>query len=302
MSDNKEVTIVTHNSGFHTDDVFAVATLLLALEKEGVKSKIIRTRDMSVIENADYVLDVGGIYDENKNRFDHHQEGGAGKRDNGVPYAAFGLVWKKYGEKICGSREVAKRIENKFVQAVDSNDNGVSFMQIVIPGVEPFDIQTITGIFQPTWKEDINTLDETFLKLVLYAKVLMQRIILNSKDDFESENFVKEAYDKSEDKRLIILENGRWSWEEVLSKFPEPLFVIYENLSAGSWSIKTVRNDPVSYVSRKKLPDSWAGKMDGELEDITGVKGAKFCHRACFMAVAISKEAILKMAEIALNS
>jgi uncharacterized UPF0160 family protein len=299
--DKKEITIVTHNSGFHTDDVFAVATLLLAFGDE-VKTKVIRSRDMLVIEKADYVLDVGGIYDESINRFDHHQIGGAGIRENGIPYATFGLIWKKYGEILCGDKEVAKKIESHYVEPIDSLDNGVSFIKVTVPGMMPFDIQSLTSMFYPTWKEDMNEIDETFQILVSYAKYILIRIIKNETDDFESENLVREAYKKSQDKRLIILENGRWSWEKILSEFPEPLFAAYENISVGTWSIKAIRNDQASFVSRKKLPQSWAGKTNEELEKITGVKGAKFCHTARFMAVADSKEAILKMAEIALNS
>ena len=78
-----KIKIVTHSSDFHTDDLFAVATILLALG-DTKDFEIIRSRDMSVIETGDYVVDVGGIYDPEKNRFDHHQEGGAGKRDNGI--------------------------------------------------------------------------------------------------------------------------------------------------------------------------------------------------------------------------
>src|SRR5690606_7569866 len=94
-------TIVTHNGSFHADDIFACATLTLHLEQQGKGYKIIRTRDESRIDSADFVVDVGGIYDEKTNRFDHHQPGGAGSRDNGVPYAAFGLVWKHYGHLVC---------------------------------------------------------------------------------------------------------------------------------------------------------------------------------------------------------
>ena len=85
--------IVTHNSTFHADDVFAVATLLI-IEPD---AEVIRTRDENIISSADYVVDVGQIYDKDKKRFDHHQLGGAGKRDDGIEYASFGLVWKEYG-------------------------------------------------------------------------------------------------------------------------------------------------------------------------------------------------------------
>lgn len=36
------------------------------------------------------VVDIGGVYDLETNHFDHHQIGGAGKRENGIPYAAIG--------------------------------------------------------------------------------------------------------------------------------------------------------------------------------------------------------------------
>jgi len=40
---------------------------------------------------------------------------------------------------------------------------------------------------------------------------------------------------------------------------------------------------------------------DEALQEACGVEGAKFCHNARFIAVADSRDAILKMAEIALE-
>lgn len=34
-----------------------------------------RTRDPAVLETCDIVVDVGSVYDESKQRFDHHQRG-----------------------------------------------------------------------------------------------------------------------------------------------------------------------------------------------------------------------------------
>ena len=76
-------------------------------------TEVIRTRDESIITQADIVFDVGNIYDPEHGRFDHHQTEGAGTRENGVPYASFGLVWKKYGTQICGSQEIADSIDKK---------------------------------------------------------------------------------------------------------------------------------------------------------------------------------------------
>ena len=98
----KRKVVVTHDGSFHTDDVFAVATLSIYYKN---RIKIIRTRDEKIMGKADIVLDVGEIYDPSTNRFDHHQKEGAGTRDGGVPYASFGLLWKHFGLEICGEDE-----------------------------------------------------------------------------------------------------------------------------------------------------------------------------------------------------
>ena len=111
--------IVTHNGNYHTDEVFAVATLLLVYPD----AEIVRSRDNVVIGSANIVVDVGGEYDRARMRFDHHQPEGAGRRENGIPYAAFGLVWKEFGERVAGGEESAKIIEDEldgaFLEALE---------------------------------------------------------------------------------------------------------------------------------------------------------------------------------------
>ncbi len=294
----KEVTIVTHSSGFHTDDVFAVATLLLLFEKDHDVT-VIRSREQDIIDKADYVVDTGNSYDPDKNRFDHHQEGRAGQRENGIYYASFGLVWKKFGENLSGSRKAAEKIDRMLVSPIDASDNGTQFLELKIPNVMPVDVNLFTLIFSPTWKEDTK-IDDVFMVLVGYAKVIISRFIVSVTDSIEAEELVINAYNQTEDKRLVVV-NERHPWLEILSKYKEPLYVVYKN-EQGNWTIKCVRDDIFSFIPRKKLPESWAGKRDKELEKITNVEGAVFCHNARFMAVAKTKEAVLKMAEISLNS
>src|SRR3989344_1324410 len=110
----KKLKLVTHDGSFHVDDIFAAATLSIYLEKIGQNFEIIRTRDEDMIASADYVFDVGGVYDPEKNKFDHHQFGGAGERES-IPYASFGLVWKKFGKNVAGTKEAVDSIERKLV-------------------------------------------------------------------------------------------------------------------------------------------------------------------------------------------
>src|SRR6266498_2860925 len=106
-------------------------------------------------------------------------------------------------------------------------------------------------------------IDEIFLKVVSYVKEIIARLITVTNDGIEGEKVVLEIYNSTKDKRLIITGEQQLPWEEVLSKYPEPLFVVYKNIQ-GNWTIKTIRDDVFSYEPRKKLPESWAGKRDAE--------------------------------------
>lgn len=142
------IKIATHSGGFHTDDVFAIAALQLVHGKENIE--IIRTRDESILEQADIVVDVGGVYDVATKRFDHHQNGGP-VRANGIPYAAFGLVWLEYGEQVSGSKEVADEIERMLVLAVDAGIQEFRFMSLKIEKflhmnyIKSFDLICLNG-------------------------------------------------------------------------------------------------------------------------------------------------------------
>ena len=114
------------------------------------KIKVIRTREKKILAKADFVLDVGGEYNPDKDRFDHHQQGGAGKRDNKISYSTFGLLWKKYGEEVCGSKEIADVLDKKLVQVIDADDNGFNLYQTTVEGVYPFLLTDVIYSMRPT--------------------------------------------------------------------------------------------------------------------------------------------------------
>jgi len=92
--------------------------------------EIVRSRDEKVYKNADIIVDVGGVYDPENLIFDHHQRSFSLKRKSGIPYASFGLVWKQYGESLCGSSKTAEYIGSVIVQAIDADDNGIDIDKI----------------------------------------------------------------------------------------------------------------------------------------------------------------------------
>ena len=75
----------THAGKFHADDVFATALLQI------IRPDIRITRGFVVPDDFD-----GIVYDIGFGMFDHHQEPRE-YRANGIPYAAFGLLWRVLG-------------------------------------------------------------------------------------------------------------------------------------------------------------------------------------------------------------
>ncbi len=284
--------IVTHNGGFHADDVFACATLSLIFENEGIN--IIRTRDELVINSGDIILDVGRKNDSEK-FFDHHQEGGAGVRENMIPYASFGLIWKKFGEKLCDADAVLY-VDKVLVQTVDAIDNGFDIAQNFV--LKPFTISDCIASFNPTSAEE-QDFDRAFNVALSLAKDILKRVIIDAKDISESIKIYKKSFEESPDKRLVISDIK--IRKEVLHILPEVLYVVmpYHN---NTWSIRAVRKTEESFESKKPLPELWAGKSPEDLQKITGISDANFCHNQLFIANAKSKEGAIELAKLALNS
>jgi len=301
--------LITHNGSFHADDIFACATLILYLEKNnndfsaqgGPASgwEVIRTRDEEIIKTGDYVFDVGGIYDADKNRFDHHQIGGAGKRENGIEYSSFGLVWKKFGEKIITSEKAKMIIDRHLVAPIDASDNGFDLVESKHK-IFPYLIQDFFRVMRPTWRETDEKIDQMFLKSVEIAKEILTREIAYAQDAIIADEAIFSIYKNTEDKRIIVLDKN-YAKKEILEKLTETLYVVYPRETSNSWGVEAIRKDFKSFENRKNLPKSWAGLKDEALQKVSGVGDAIFCHKALFMAVAKSKEGAIKLAELALK-
>jgi uncharacterized UPF0160 family protein len=302
------ITIIAHNGNFHADDVFAVATIMIAIKHSDVPAwresviKVLRTRDPEIIAAGDFVVDVGGVYDEENNRFDHHQEGGAGARENKIPYASFGLVWKKYGVKISGSEAAAESIERKIVMPIDGVDNGIDMFKPMFPPVMPYGIHDVLYSLFPTWKEKESNIDEIFMSAVDIARDLLQREIKRSQDNLEARALVEAAYHASINKKIIVLD-VRYPAEalDILQQFKEPMFIVKPDEQNGTWKVATIRKASGSFKARRDLPEAWAGKRDKEFAEITGIADALFCHNKLFLAVAATKEGALELAKMALK-
>lgn len=301
-------TVLVHSSSFHADDVFAVATLMLAIREDWY---VVRSQDPKDIAEADVVFDVGGEYDVTRRRFDHHQTGGAGVRENGIPYASFGLAWKTYGSTAVAAYgvelapealvEVAKAVDARFVAALDANDCGVDLVASTHSSeVIPSTLSSLVASYNLTWRELEEAGDnadsirrDRFLQLVEMAKGALDRVIRREIDRRLGEDDVREALDHAADRRVIVL-NAERPWFDVLESVEEALYCVYPD-SRGGWAAKAVRAKKGSMESKLPFPESWRGKRDAELVTASGVADARFCHNSGFLASANTKEGALAL-------
>lgn len=297
----KPIKIVTHSGGFHTDDVFAVATLLL-LHPD---AEILRSRAPKEMKDADYVVDVGTEYDAGAKKFDHHQEGGAGKRENGIPYAAFGLVWKEYGEKLCESKAIARLVEEKLVVPIDAFDNGVDLTDYKIEGVHPYLVENIFFSLEPTWQENNRTTEDGFRDALEIAKDVLEREIVHARAEVEGLKLIEDVYESTEDKQIVVMSDDsslfdRGLLTKAFVKHPEVMYVVRKH-EGGQWQAVAAVDSMHSFATRKPFPAAWAGKRGEELAEITGVEDALFCHNKRFIAIAKSREGAVKLAQLAVE-
>lgn len=296
--------VVTHSGSFHADEVFAVATIKIMLG-EDFDIEVIRSRDQEDWDRGDYVIDVGGVYDPSKQRFDHHQEGGAGSREDGIDFSSMGLVWKEYGEIVCGSKRASEIIDDTFVRAVDAHDNGQPIVTPNYPNLEVYSINSVISEFRPGVGESGLTYNDAFGKALEFAIMLLERMIMHARGQVEGEKKIREMVEKQleenpEAKVVEIDHNYPWEWL-LVTEYPDILYVYYQDTD-DKWRLKAVKKIMGSFESRKPLPAIWGGKVNEDLVQVSGVSDAFFCHRKLFTCGAGSKEGVLKLAKLAIEN
>jgi uncharacterized UPF0160 family protein len=292
----RKKTVVVHDGNFHADDVFAVAILAIYLD---YIPKVIRTRNPYNFKKADYIFDVGLEYNPQENKFDHHQEGWSLKRDNGILYASCGLVWRELGEKICLSKEIVNLIDKKIIQTIDAEDNGIEIYKNIIADVKVYSVFDFIYSFNPTWQEK-RTRNKAFLEAVKITLNLLKREIIKAQHFLEGEKKIIEIYNKTADKRILVLDQD-YEYRRIVENFPETLLVIRPISQNGNWHINTVRTKENMFQSRMDFPLAWSGKEGAEFQEITGVKEAIFCHNKRFVVACQTRESSVVLAQLAIS-
>jgi uncharacterized UPF0160 family protein len=296
--------LITHGGGFHADDVFAYAILKEFLTKQGETWELIRTRDMDEIKSGDIVFDVGEIYDPSTHCYDHHQRGRAGARENGVLYAAAGLVWKHFGKELCNHDTIWEKIDQDIICELDALDNGQDFIkEFVFENTRRFSLATMLNHFESTAFEDKNPeiIKNQFEQASEFARGILRRALHNYETLERAFEEVSNIYNTSTDKEILVLNKNyeRPTWKR-LAVFPELKFVIYPKDEGDSWKVEAIPLALNTMESRTYAPDAWRGYRGEALQKITGVADATFCHPSGFLFAAVSQQGALELAKKAL--
>lgn len=284
----------THNGTFHADDVLAY----VILDELYGPLELVRSRDKELLATCDLVFDVGG------GKYDHHTNDKE-YRENNIPYAAAGLVWRDFGKLLLKKKGIVEAyiekvftyIDEQYIQGLDAVDNGVRFTREVIVPELPSDIHR----FNPKWNANENE-QEQFDKAVEFARTSFLNVIKDQNSKVAAISVIEKAYGDRSQREILFLEQ-HCPWHSALLEVDqkeEVLFVIYKDHRKG-YLIQVVPVHENTFEARKDLPEEWAGKEEEELNKIIGIDDAIFAHPARFIAGAKSKESILKMAKLALE-
>lgn len=252
----KDAKAFTHGGKFHADDVFSAALLLY------INPEIVISRGNKVPEDFD-----GIVFDIGRGRYDHHQKDSR-VRENGVPYAAFGLLWEVLGKEILGE-ELAEKLDESFIQPLDINDNTG----------EKNELATLIGNFNPPWDAKGGS-DEAFFQAVSVAGMILENKFERYRGNARADQRVEQVLEEHNPKDRILVLPEFIPCQKALAE-TEIAFVIFPS-NRGGYCIQPQKRE-YSMNYKCSFPSQWLGLEGEELVKETGLSSAVFCHKGGFL-------------------
>ena len=278
--------LVTHSGRFHADEIFAIAMITLL----GPQT-ITRSRDMAVIQQAKIVLDVGAEYDPAHLRFDHHQNSFTETRADGIPFATAGLVWRHYAEQIfkhLGLKDVSEIefatqwVDQKIIRDIDAVDNGW-FNDDPRPS-----ISQVIGMMNASSTDDEEQQTAAFYKAIDFTQGILVNYLKAAMKEAEVFTELSKLLETNLQDGILILDKNL-PFKDFIRSYPDVQRVVYPKGDEG-YGVYCNGTD-------NHLPERFRGLRADELNPITGLTDAVFCHKSGFMAVCKSFESALFMAK-----
>ncbi|WP_417807486.1 MYG1 family protein [Thioclava sp.] len=298
--------LVTHSGGFHADELLS-SVILTRLFPD---AQLMRSRDKTWItpDESRIIYDVGGQFDADLQIFDHHQRPNP-LREDGQPYSSFGLIWARYGRDYLHAMDVPAddldaihgSFDRGFVLPIDLLDNGAVNASEAGPLFAGLTLPVLLESLKPVFDDRAEGADDrAFLAALPVARAFVEAQIRRKAAKFRAEAMVMAAIETAGAGRILDLPMGMPFRAGVEAAGADHLlFVIHPR--GSDWALTTIRTGDDTFDTRADLPTAWAGLTDNALEDVSGVKGAKFCHNGRFIAVASTRDAIVQMAELAVQ-
>ncbi|MBR3353321.1 MYG1 family protein [Candidatus Saccharibacteria bacterium] len=301
------VNAVTHTAPHHADEVFATAMLAILFPVE-----LYRTRDQAIIDSTNAIVyDVGGEFNPEKKRYDHHQKGFSEIRPDEITYSSAGLIWREYGVEIVKklgenkgvddemAAEVVSRVDGALVRGIDARDNGQGEKG------DSMSVSSVISTFNALWDENEDA-DTCFVKACEIAGMILEREVKVAISSACGRKLIADRI-KTAGGAVLVMDKfiGGWLEEVVTSDDPKAANLLYAVFPAtsGDWNVQAIPPTIEDMMAqRKPFPEGWRGLRDEELVRASGVETAIFCHTAGFFAVAKTKEDAISLAEKAVNS
>ncbi|XP_078063817.1 MYG1 exonuclease [Mustelus asterias] len=320
--------IGTHDGTFHCDE--ALACFLLRRLPEYQDAEIIRSRDPVKLATCNVVVDVGGIYDSDCHRYDHHQRSFSETMSSLRPeyrwttkLSSAGLVFFHFGRRILAQLVqtdwtdprldiLQDKMYENFVEEIDAIDNGISQCD----GEPRYSISTNLSSrvahLNPAWNADSQDTEAGFARAMeLVGSEFVERVDYYHKAWLPArtlvEDAVKRRYKEDSSGEIVVLNQGGCPWKEHLFELekelqvPTPIkFVLYTD-QRSQWRVQCVPEGLRTFQNRLSLPEQWRGLRDAELSTLSGIAGCVFVHASGFIGGNISKEGVLEMARATLR-
>ncbi|XP_076236046.1 MYG1 exonuclease [Calliopsis andreniformis] len=324
MSQN--IKIGTHDGSFHCDE--ALACFMLKTLPQYKDAVIVRSRDKSILDTCDIVVDVGGEYNPSKHRYDHHMRefkesvSTVIKKpgyDCQIKLSSAGLIYCHFGHKVIKQilpdvsendiERIFKKIYNTFIKEIDGIDNGIPMYK-----EEPLyrivtDLASRVQFLNPTWNSKDVDIDAQFLKAMeLTGQEFTQHLNYTANVWLPARTIMQEAIEKrfEVDPSGEIIELSQcipWSEhlfaiEKELNLEPSLKYVIFKD---DCYRVRCVPVQHGSFVCRIFLPEAWAGLGREALVSKCGIEGAVFVHSIRFIGGNDTREGAIMMARKSLE-
>ena len=287
----EEANALTHGGIFHADEVFATAILSKVMD-------VVLVRQNEVPEPLpEGIL----VYDIGNGKYDHHQKDKP-TRENGMPYAACGLVWKDFGQKAllamgCPEEFVPRvwsAVDKGLILGIDVEDNG---LPVIGNSNLAISMGMAISFFNPCWDEEELT-DGAFLEAVEWAAKLMERKVRRTVGEASANLMVEKAIEDSEDHVMVLPGPLPWKANLVLSKNPKAgdiWYVVFPS-NRGGYICQSAPVTLRGFDQRHLVPKAWWGASAQKLPELTGIKDVTFVHHTGFLACIQSMEGAIAYA------